>query len=195
MKAGLIDENTFYKVRIYFTTLVLIGIWALLAWSYFHGGVPSHHILADKDLPSFSNWWGGLVLPLLTWFLFYRLNKRIARNKQHDLNPINYQHQIFYGFVGALFFGILLSVFFTFAYTNLAGYLVLLLFPLALLFPIYRAECLLGFVIGMTFTFGGVLPTGIGTIFLAISAVLYLLIRPAFVYIASTVVRVASSPK
>ena len=195
MKADLMDENTFYKVRIYFTTLVLIGIWSLLAWSYFHGGVPNHHILANKDLPSFSNWWGGLILPLLTWFLLYRLQKRIMRDKQRHLKPLNYQHQIFYGFAGALFFGILLSVFFTFAYTNMAGYLVLSLLPLALFFPIYRVECLLGFVIGMTFTFGGVLPTGIGTIFLAICGALYLLVRPGLVYVASAVARVASSPK
>lgn len=189
------DENAFYRARIYFTTLVLLGISSLLAWSYYHGGVPSHHLLANKDLPSFSNWWGGLLLPLLTWFLLYRLHQRITRHKQRDVKPGNHQHQVFYGFAGALIFGILLSVLFTFGYTDLAGYLVLFLFPLALFFPIYRAECLLGFVIGMTFTFGGVLPTGIGAILLAISAVLYLLVRPGLVYVASTVARVASSTK
>ena len=189
------DENTLYKVHIWFTTLVLVGVWSLLAWGYFHGGVPSHHILADKDLPSFSNWWGGLLLPLLTWFLLYRLHKRIRRDVQRELKPANYQHQIFYGFTGALIFGILLSVFFTFAYTDMAGYLILLIFPLALFFPIYRAECLLGFVIGMVFTFGGVLPAGIGAILLAISAVLYFLVRPALVYVASTVIRAAASTK
>ena len=195
MQTDLTAENGLFKFRICFTIFVLVGIWSLLAWSYYHGGVPSHHILADESLPAFSNWWGGLLLPLLTWFLLYRLHKRIMRYKQRDLKAANYQHQIFYGFAGALFFGILLSVFFTFAYTDMAGYLILLILSLALFFPIYRVECLLGFVIGMTFTFGGVLPTGIGSILLAISAVLYLLVRPGLVYVASTVARVASSTK
>ena len=51
------------------------------------------------------------------------------------------------------------------------------IFIIALFFPIYRAECLLGFVMGMTFTFGAVLPTGIGSIFALIGAVLFLFVR------------------
>jgi hypothetical protein len=193
MKPDVRDENGLLKVRIYFTALVLVAIWSLLGWSYYHGGVPSHHILADESLPSFSNWWGGLILPVLTWFLLYRLHKRIIRDNNSDNStPVNYLKSILYGFAGALVFGILLSVFFTFAYTDLAGYLMMSVVPLALFLPIYRAECLLGFVMGMTFTFGGVLPTGIGSILLAISAVLYLLIRPGIHYVASSVARVAS---
>ena len=196
MTPDLTDANSFFKARIYFTAFVLVAIWSLLAWSHYHGGVPSHHILADESLPSFSNWWGGLILPVLTWFLLYRLHKRIVRdNNPANPYPANYLKPILYGFAGALFFGILLSVFFTFAYTDLAGYLMMSVIPLALFLPIYRVECLLGFVIGMTFTFGGVLPTGIGAILLAISAVLYLLVRPGIVYVASGLVRVASSTK
>ena len=33
---------------------------------------------------------------------------------------------------------------------------------LALFFPIYRSECFLGFVIGMSYTSGVILPTGFG---------------------------------
>lgn len=179
------------KSRVYFTGMVAIAIWSLLAWSYYHGGVPSHHILADESLPSFSNWWGGILLPLVTWFLLYRIHKRIIRrhttnsSSGSDLNPI------FYGFAGALLFEVLLSVFFTLSYINMAGYLMMSILPFALFLPIYRAECLLGFVIGMTFTFGGVLPIGVGSIVLAISAVLYLLVRPGILYVASRMMRVA----
>ena len=189
------DARTFYQVRVGFTALVLVGIWSLLAWSYFHGGVPSHHLLADKDLPAFSNWWGGLVLPLLTWFLLYRLSKRVLSYTQPAASPVNFQPQVLYGFAGGLFFGILLSVFFTFAYTNLAEYLLYSILLLALFLPIYRAECLLGFVLGMTVTFGGVLPTGIGTVLLAMCAGLYLLVRPGLLYLASSFARVASAAK
>ena len=49
---------TFFKKRIYCTILVTVFIWTLLLWDYFHGGVPSHHLLQNKDLPAFSNWWG-----------------------------------------------------------------------------------------------------------------------------------------
>jgi len=83
-----------------------------------------------------------------------------------------------YGFAGALLFGILLSTFYTLGYSDIPGLMVNSIFIIALFFPIYRAECLLGFVIGMTFTFGAVLPTGIGSIFALIGAVLYLLVRP-----------------
>lgn len=184
------SENLTLKPRLYFTGVVAIAIWSLLAWSHFHGGVPSHHILADESLPAFSNWWGGLLLPLLTWFLLYRLHQRVVRNHNENASPGNSLNGIFYGFVGALLFGVLLSVFFTFAYTDMAGYLLMSVFPLALLLPVYRAECLLGFVMGMTFTFGGVLPVGIGAILIAISAVLYLLIRPGIAYVASRFARI-----
>lgn len=181
------------KIRIYCTAIVTFAVWTLLAWNHFHGGVPSHHILANKDLLAISNWWGGLVLPLLTWFLLYRLHKRIIRSNTLHSETATYPNHIHirHGFFGALLFGILLSVFFTFGYSDLSGYMVLGLFPLALLLPMYRAECLLGFVIGMTFTFGGVLPTVVGSIFASISAILYRLVRPGIVWI---VLRFAHRP-
>ncbi len=171
------NQNTFFKARLYITSLVTISIGSLLAWNHFHGGVPSHNILARADMPSISNWWGGLLLPLLTWFLLYRIQQRIIHSpdeKSTEALPVS----IVYGFAGALLFGVLLSTFYTLGYPDIPGYMVNSIFIIALFFPIYRAECLLGFVIGMTFTFGAVLPTGIGSIFALIGAVLYLLVRP-----------------
>ena len=49
---------------------------------------------------------------------------------------------------------------------------------LALLLPVYRAECVLGFVLGMTLTFGAVLPTVFGSIIAAVSVVVHLYVRP-----------------
>jgi hypothetical protein len=170
------NQHTFFKTRLYFTAFVTLAIWSLLAWNHFHGGVPSHNILARADMPSISNWWGGVLLPLLTWFLLYRIQRRIkSPNEKSDVKLLL---EIVYGFAGALLFGVLLSTFYTLGFADIPGYMVNSIFIIALFFPIYRAECLLGFVIGMTFTFGAVLPTGIGSIFALIGAVLYLLARP-----------------
>ena len=165
------------KTRLYVTSIVTILIWSLLAWNHYHGGVPSHHILARKDLPEISNWWGGLLLPLLTWFLLYRVKKRINSNGDKILKV-----NVLYEFLAALFFGMLLSTSFTFGF-QIEDKMLMSVFLIALFFPIYRAEYLLGFVLGMTFTFGAVLPTLIGSVLALISAVLYVYVRRVILYL------------
>lgn len=187
--------KTFFKRSLYFTGIVTVGIWSLLIWNHYHGGVPSHHILHREDLPKISNWWGGLLLPLLTLFLTYRIQKRIVRNSDNKANLIKFSIKYTYGFLFALSFGILLSVFFILGYSNLSGYLINGLFLLALFFPIYRAECLLGFVIGMTYTFGAVLPTVVGTILALLGLVLYLYVRTGIIFIAKKVIPLVSPGK
>ena len=148
--------------------------------------------MARKDLPAVSNWWGAIVLPLLTWFLLYRIQKRIQLNNAEKTKlPLN----IVYRFAAALLFGILLSTFFILGYADIPGYMMMGLFILALFFPVYRAECLLGFVIGMTYAIGAILPTIAGSLLVVISAVLYLYVRPALLYIASRLVRIVSANK
>lgn len=188
-------ETTFLKVRLYFTGIVALSIWSLLVWNYYHGGVPSHHLLAREDLPSFSNWWGGLLVPFLAWFLSYRVQKRTNRGAENNSKEVNLPASALYGFFGALLFGIVLSIFFTFGNENVPSYMMLGLFALALFFPIYRAECFLGFVMGMTFTFGGVLPIIIGSILVMLTAVLYLLIRPAILFILTGLVNLLATKK
>lgn len=171
-----------FKIRLYFTVIVTIAIWSLLAWNHYHGGVPVHHVLARKDLPGISNWWGGLLLPLLCWFLLYRVQRRIInKNIQAD----KFVGSVLSAFVGAFFFGILLSVFFIFGYTEIPGYMLLCLLFLSLFFPIYRAECILGFVMGMTFTFGAILPTIAGSVLALLAFLIYQFIRPGILFIRS----------
>lgn len=180
-------EKEFFKTRLYFTGFATLAIGTLLTWNHFHGGVPSHHVLADESLPLISNWWGGILIPTLTWFLTFRIQKRIYRSGNTE--TFNKQKQALYGFVGAMSFGILLAVFFSFGNTDVPGYMILGLLPLALFFPIYRAECLLGFVFGMTYTFGAVLPTGVGSILALIGAAIFLLVRPGIIYVGSKLIR------
>ncbi len=185
------SEKEFFKTSMYFTGAVTLAMWSLLTWNHYHGGIPSHHILARKDLPEISNLWGAVLIPLLTGFLLYRIKKRLVRNAGGKSIATKSVVHVLYGFSGALLFGILLAVFFALGYSDATGYMFYGLFVLAFLFPIYRGECILGFVLGMTFTFGPVLPTGIGSIFALISTVLYLYVRPGVLYVASSFRRLA----
>ena len=176
-------KKEFFRTRLFFTGFATIAIGALLIWNNFNGGVPSHYVLADESLPLISNWWGGVLIPTLTWFLTGRIQKRIIRSgnsiTSHTLN------QAIYGLFGGLSFGIILAVFFSFGNTDVPGSMSLGLLALAFFFPIYRAECLLGFVFGMTYTFGAFLPTGIGSILALIGVAIFLLVRPGIIYVVS----------
>ena len=167
------NEKYLLKLRIYITALTAIAIWSLLLWDYAHGGVPIHHLLQRADMPSFSNWWGGLLIPVLTWFLLNQICKRIPVNNGEKVNFTTIPIAIYTGFFASLTFGIILSALFSFDVHDIPGYMLLSLLPLALFFPIYRAECLLGFVLGMMFTFGGVLPVLIGSLFVAIGFIIF----------------------
>jgi hypothetical protein len=183
------SEKILFKSRLYFTGIVTTAIWILLGWNHYHGGVPSHHILAKEELPEISNWWGGLLLPILSWLLSYRIQRRIIRHHVGNLETLKYPIQVIYGFAGSLLFGALLSVFFTLGYSGIPGNMMLGLILFSLFFPIYLSECLLGFVISMTFTFGAVLPTGIGSILALVGSMLYLFVRPAILYLALKLAR------
>jgi len=174
-------KETIIQLRIYFLGIITIGIWSLLLWNHLHGGVVSHHLLHQKNLPAVSNWWGGLILPLLTFYLTSRIKKRIISNNKPE--QATFPKSIIYGFLLALIYGVLLSVFFTMGYSNAAGYMTYGIFILALIFPIFRAEYLLGFVIGMTYTFGAVLPTIVGLVFVLITFILYRYIRAGILFL------------
>ena len=188
-------KNTCIKIRFLFTGLITIGIWSLLIWDYYHGGVPSHHIMQQEHLPAISNWWGVLLLPFLTLFLTYRVQKRLAIEKNSNTIQLKFSVSYIYSFLSAIIFGIILSVFITLGYSNLAGYTVYALLPLALFFPIYRAEYFLGFVIGMTYTVGAVLPTIVGTVFSIVGILLYRYVRPGIIFIIRNIFSLLSPNK
>ena len=189
------NKTNFFTLRLYFTAIVTFAIWTLLVWNYFHGGIPSHHLLADENLPEVSNIWGGILLPVLTWFLLYRIQLRINRRNNANSSATYSVSKILYGFVAAVLFGIVLSTFFTFGNTDVPGYMLILLFLLAVFIPVYRSEYILGFVIGMTYTFGAVLPTLVGSILALIGIVIYYGIRPVILYLRSKLVDTFSPRK
>lgn len=65
--------------------------------------------------------------------------------------------------------------------------MILALMPISLFIPIYRAEYLLGFVLGMTYTFGVVIPTGTGLLLILIFAGLNKVVRLLIISIGSRV--------
>jgi hypothetical protein len=177
----------FFVIRIFFTVIASIAVLSLLFWQHFNGGVPAHHILADKSLPIVSNWAGAAVIPLLSWLLSYRIQNRVFGKKgTHPIIQIQLRLALF-GILGGLIFGILLAGFFTLGLSKVPGCMIMALFPIALLYPIYRSEHLLGFVIGMTFTFGALLPTIFGLLLTLISFVLWRYVRFAILRVISKI--------
>lgn len=174
-------EASFFKIRLYFVAAVTIAIESLLTWNYFHGGIPRHHILANENLPEISNAWGGVLLPILAWFLTWRVQKRVFRKSGKD-SEINIQPVVL-AFVCSLLYATTMAVSYSFGFKEVISNMMLAIFAIALFFPVYRSEYLLGFVLGMTFTFGAVLPTAIGSILCLIAAVLYLGVRKGVLYL------------
>lgn len=154
------------KATIAITVLMAL----MLGWQHFNGGVPAHHLLADPALPALSNWWGMLTLPALAWFLLGRIERR-RRAAPRD------PHADFAAFTGALVFGAILSLLFTAGQHGATDTLVLALAGLAVFYPIHRAACVLGFVVGMTWTFGAVLPMIAAGIFAAAGWAIYYGVR------------------
>jgi hypothetical protein len=175
------NEFLSFKNRIVFTVVLTVLVLAWLIWDYYHGGVPVHHLLHRDDLPGFSNWWGVLLLPVLSWFLLYRIQKR-DKLKEKERNN---KSTAFYGFIGALFTGIFFSILFSYGFENVLGYFMLVLLSIGLFLPTYRSEYLLGFILGMTYIFGSVLSTIIGSVLALAGLLMHEVIRPIGLFLGS----------
>lgn len=166
----MISKNDFFRFSIVFTTFITVILSSLLLWQYFHGGIPSHHFLADKTMPLISNAWGVLVIPIITWFLLLRVENGLF--SPSDI--ISFPKHTWFGFLSSLVFGICLGLSITYGFKDFSSNALYIILGLALFFPTYKSEYLLGFVLGMTYFIGGVLPVVVGSVLLFISAVIYL---------------------
>ena len=156
--------------------LALLVTAAHLGWEITHGGVQSHHLLARKDLPTISNWWGVLVLPLLGWFASRTVTGR-ARAKEGAGSTV------VAALMGSLLVGVALSASFVAGYESVSSGLVLATLASGLVLPTYRAEYVFGFVLGMTLIIGSVLPMIFASVAAGISATAHFLVRPAFAFL------------
>ena len=156
------------KFKVVFGT----GLLALLCilWEYYNGGVITHHLLARKDLPGISNWWGLLTLPTLAWISLSLILERQNKNQGTENTVIR-------RFLSAFLFGALASLLWEFKLDEILQYYILLPLPIALFKPVHLPEYLLGFVIGMLFTFGGILPIIIGLVLMLLCFLTYKFVR------------------
>ena len=159
--------------RIAFTAVALAFEIAHLCLEYLSGGVLSHHLLANPDLPAISNWWGLIVIPALAWFLVGRIQNRIDTQNAYQSGAPRIPVAIMVAFTASLAYGAALSLAFVGKYEAIS-YIFFGVFAVALLIPVYRADYILGFVLGMTFTFGAVLPVIIATVIACFSRIVHL---------------------
>lgn len=167
--------QSYKQEKLVFTTLVAIFTGSVLAWQYLHDGVPSHHILQREDLPEISNWWGLLVLPVVTWILLTRIEKRMLRNAGNHNNG-----QVFpvaLRFAVGLATALLIVLSFSNKWMVILDNVPYTILGLSLFMPIYFAEYMLGFILGMAFSFGAVLPTVFVLVIAAIGFGVYTFIR------------------
>ncbi len=149
------------RLRIVITLIVSFLIWGHLAWDHFHGGIPSHFLLHNKDLPGIPNWWGGIVLPFFTWLLLYRIHKRID-SADTSLATQNLRSTVL-PFISAASVSIVIAVCFSNS-IEVTDYIMGSIFILAFFLPLYKSEYLLGWVLGAAFTFGAIIPMAFGSL-------------------------------
>lgn len=157
----------------YVVALAALFAIAMLTWEYTHGGVVSHHFLDRRDMPTVSNWWSLAVLPLLGWLAARSARRRTAIDPRALLKA-------FAGALGAFLVGVAMSVAFLTGHQQVTGDVFFAALVAGVVWPTYRAEYLFGFVLGMAFAFGAVLPTLVALIGVTISAIFHLLVRPTF---------------
>lgn len=159
------------RFRYYFTAIIALAELAHLAYEHFHGGIVSHHFLNDRNMPAISNAWGMLLLPVLAWYFCGRVQQCIA-------NDAKQPKHIVLSFFSALVFGLALSTAFTLGQESISGWLFQAMLLGALFLPLYRAEILFGFILGMTYTFGAILPSIIGALVAMLSMLIQRIIWP-----------------
>lgn len=172
------QKQNLTKIKSFIVGVVTFLIFGFLFWEHFHGGVTSHHLLHQQDLPSISNWWSGILLPILTWFLLSRIEKRLDRKNSQTQQTNKAVSTVFWLFITGLVFGILLSTSFTNEYKPFLDNVLYLIIILSFIIPVYYSEFILGFILGMTYTFGAIIPTVFILIVAVIGLVAYRFIRP-----------------
>jgi hypothetical protein len=161
------------QTKLFITSAIILFVLGILFLEHFRGGVVSHHLLSNENLPKISNWWGLLIIPIVSWLVLTHLQKKTLKEK-NELTPVS-KSQL-NGFIGAFLFGIVMTILF-YSPWKIHNYLLLLTFIVAVFLPIYKGEYYLGFILSMAYGFGGILPVLFGLILIIIYAVEYMLIR------------------
>lgn len=171
IKTNVMKEKLNLKSRILITTVLILLVWGHVIWDYFHGGIPTHYILHNENMPGIPNWWGAIIFPFFAYFMLYRIHKRLDQPESKESFKL-----IGLRFLGGLLFAIAISVCFING-IEVTDYIMGTVFILAFIFPLYKAEYFLGWVSGSAFTFGAIIPIGFGSILCLLFFLFYKLVQ------------------
>lgn len=181
------NEERLSRISAYFISVVTITIWSLLTWQYFNEGVPSHYLFQNPEYPELSNWWGALLLPVLSWFLLGRIKKRIISSPEESRLLLT--KQVIISLLLSLIYGAILSLTFLYGYAEVSSVLFPGILFFALFVRVYREEFILGFILSMSFTFGAVLPTIFAALIALASAIVYFTVHFIFSKVSNLIRR------
>jgi hypothetical protein len=100
---------------------------------------------------------------------------------QNDLvpqQPNSAISNVIWIFMAGLVLGIVLAASFSYAFKPFLDNVLYILIVLSFFIPLYYAEFILGFILGMTYTFGAILPAVFILVIALIGWVTYRYIRP-----------------
>jgi hypothetical protein len=160
----------FSRLSLRLAVIVLIAEAGHLSWEHLHGGILTHHFLRSAAMPGFHNAWGLLLLPALAAWAGWRIERRLAEGTRPS--------SVFVAGLLALAAGLALSVAFVAGLESVSAVVFFGMLIVALLLPVCRVECWLGLVLGMSFTFGAVIPIVIGAVIAILSALVHLGLKP-----------------
>ncbi|MBO6523373.1 MAG: hypothetical protein JJ971_06070 [Balneolaceae bacterium] len=164
-------ENNKALITASFTLLVL----AHLLIEHFQGGVVTHYFFQNDSLPGISNWWGLLTVPITSWLVLLRIEKRNNSNESET----SQNQVVIYRFISGIIFGVLLTYFFSIG-SKAPEYMMLGLFAISLFIPLHFGEYLMGFVLGAMYVLGANIPITAGIILMILFFTIYKL--PRFIY-------------
>lgn len=173
----MMTAAAFPRIRWGIIALVTLSYWGLLAYQYTHGGVAGHSFLARADMPTISNWWGGLSLPLVAYVLTGRVQRRLAAFGTNAVQADAALRVAAAGMVGAALYGAAMMAGMLTGHKEVSSFLFMALPLIALVLPVFRAEYLLGFIAALSMVVGGVLPLIIATGVAVMSLVLHATVR------------------
>lgn len=151
-------EKKYNALKYYVIAVTVFFVAGHLLWEHLNGGVISHHLLHRSDYPATSGWWGLLILPFLAWLSLVRIEKRVTL--QPDDAPVRAKilRFVLFGFFCMLVLSLVQSLSVILGYGNIAMYLSLGLVVVGLFLPIYKAECIFGYVFGSIVFSGAIIP-------------------------------------
>lgn len=147
--------NLTFINRSFITIASAVAFGLILLKEHLTDGIATHYILHNKDLPGFSNMWGLITIPAVTWLALILIEKNSlkASSKNTEIR-----------FLVALLFGISMCLAWFFDLENLMSYSMIGIIVLSVFLKMNRADLYLGYVLGMMYTFGAVLPIIIATV-------------------------------